>query len=73
LTYELFVKTHEDPFESLEKTNHVFAGGLAVENVEPHGFKNTVPFVILYGEFFVESIGFAFESIGFPFASTPDG
>ena len=55
------------PVESLEKTNEVFALGLLVEKVEPHGFKKLVPFVILYGEFFVESIGFPFASI------LPDG
>jgi hypothetical protein len=34
----------------------VFAVGLARENVVPNGFKKLVPFVILYGEFFVVSI-----------------
>jgi hypothetical protein len=71
--YELFVKTQDDPVESLEKTNEVFADGLTVEYVDPQGFKKLVPFVILYGEFFVESIGFPFESCGFPFTSNPDG
>jgi len=72
-TRELLVKTHDVPVDSLEKTNDVFAAGLDVEYVDPHGFKNAVPFVILYGEFLVESILFPFESIGFPFISTPDG
>ncbi len=66
LTYELFVKIHDVPDESLEKTNEVFAVGLTVEKVEAHGFKKTVPFVILYGEFLVESIGFPFVSILVP-------
>jgi hypothetical protein len=72
-TCELLLKTHEVPVESLEKTNEVFAIGLLVEYIEPHGFKKMVPFVILYGEFFVESIGFPFESCGSPFAFVPDG
>jgi hypothetical protein len=51
----------------------VFAGGLVSEKAEPHGFKNVVPFVILYGEFLVESIVLPFESMGCPPPSTPDG
>ena len=39
LTYALFVKTHDDPVESLEKTKDVPVDGLVVEYVEPHGFK----------------------------------
>ena len=35
----MFVKIHEVPVESLEKTNEVFAVGLTVEKVEAHGFK----------------------------------
>jgi hypothetical protein len=51
------LNVHDDPLESLENTKDVSEAGLAVENVEPHGFKHdTVPFVILYGEFFVLSI-----------------
>jgi hypothetical protein len=50
---ELLVNDQVEPVESLEKTKEVPAGGLAVEKVVPHGFKNAVPFVILYGEFLV--------------------
>jgi len=53
------------PVESLEKTKEVFEDGLTVENVEPHGFKKLVPFVILNGECLVESIGSLFESYGY--------
>jgi hypothetical protein len=57
----LLLKVHEEPEELLANTNDVFIEGLAVENVVPQGFKNVVPFVILYGESFVESILFPFE------------
>jgi hypothetical protein len=67
------VKTHDVPVESLENTNDVFTAGLDVEYVDPHGFKNAVPFVILYGEFLVESILFPFVLTGFPLGSFPDG
>ncbi len=68
----MLVKVHEEPDELLENTNDVFMEGLAVENVVPQGFKKAVPFVILYGESFVESILFPFESCG-PNPFVPDG
>jgi len=46
--YELLVNVQDDPVESLENIKEVPAEGLAVEKVDPHGFKHdTVPFVIL--------------------------
>ena len=48
LIYELLLNVQLLPVESLENTKEVPAAGLAVEKVEPHGFKHdTVPFVIL--------------------------
>jgi hypothetical protein len=49
--------------ESLDNTNEVWAAGLDVEYAFPHGFKKLVPFVILYGDLFVESIELLFESV----------
>jgi hypothetical protein len=69
----LFVKVHVDPVASLENTNEVPAGGLVKEKVDPHGFKKVVPFVILYGDRFVWSIGSPLESWGLPFALGPLG
>jgi hypothetical protein len=47
LIYELLLNVQLLPVASLENTNEVPAAGLAVENVDPHGFMNAVPFVIL--------------------------
>jgi hypothetical protein len=73
LTYELLLNAHTEPDELLENTNDVFMEGLAVENVVEQGFKKVVPFVILYGESFVESIVFPAESSGSPNPFLPDG